>query len=401
MRCRIVPTPSDNLLRIALRTDIPPLGVYIHWPFCLQICPYCDFNVYKNRAVDEDLWLAAYGADLDAAQKIRSGPVETVFFGGGTPALMTPRLIGEILSAIDQRFGLTAKAEISLEANPDGLGREHLNALAAVGITRLSLGIQSLDDAALKFLGRHHTAAQALSVLQTVQEIFPAHSADLIYARPGQTAAAWQQELDLLLACAPEHVSLYELTIEPNTSFGYRAARGDLVPLSGDMAADLYDLSAQMMSAYGLPAYEISNHARADTVCRHNLATWQGGDYIGIGPGAHGRITGDGRRHATEMHADPAKWVLNAGAQRYDWARFETLSALEAAEELFFLSMRLADGISHDALTQAAAHGLRLNQQEKNALIGNGLLEETTTHLRCTQAGMKLLDYSIGRMLAR
>lgn len=381
-------------------SDAQSLGVYVHWPFCLQICPYCDFNVYKNRAVDEARWLAAYQADLAAARSHRAGLVSSIFFGGGTPSLMPPNLVAQIIENIDQIFGLTLGVEITLEANPDGLERAYLKQLAAAGVTRLSLGIQALDDAALKFLGRHHDVAGALAALHTVQDIFPAHSVDMIYARPQQSATAWQAELERLLAYAPSHVSLYELTIEPETSFGYRAARGDLSPLPGEQAADLYDLSGAIMAAHGLPIYEISNHARSGAECRHNLATWRGGDYVGIGPGAHGRISRAGRRYATEMPRDPAQWLMNADAATYQWGRFEWLSPQEAAEELIFLGLRLVEGVAQETLKQAEALGVMINSREKQQLVSNGLLAETETHLRATPDGRKLLDYSLGRLLA-
>lgn len=383
-----------------MTSDVPSMGVYVHWPFCLQVCPYCDFNVYKNRAVDEALWHAAYQADLAAARAHCAGPVSSVFFGGGTPSLMSPALVERILQSIERSFGLMPDAEITLEANPDGLQRAYLQQLAVAGVTRLSLGLQALDDAALKFLGRHHNAAEALAALQMVQDIFPVHSADLIYARPQQSASAWQAELDQLLACAPVHVSLYELTIEPETSFGYRAARGDLSPLPGEQAADLYDLSGAMMAAHGLPAYEISNHARPGAECRHNVATWRGGDYIGIGPGAHGRISSGGYRHATEMPRDPAQWILNAEATTYQWGRFDRLSPQEAAEERIFLGLRLVEGVAQEVLQQAAAIGVTLDLREKQQLINAGLLVETETHLRATPEGRKFVDYSLGRLLA-
>jgi putative oxygen-independent coproporphyrinogen III oxidase len=386
--------------RIVLISDAKSLGVYVHWPFCLQICPYCDFNVYKNRAVDEARWRAAYQADLAAARVHRAGPVSSIFFGGGTPSLMSPNLVEQLLESIDQIFGLTPGVEITLEANPDRLGRAYLRQLAAAGVTRLSLGIQALDDAALKFLGRHHDAAGALVALNEVQDIFPSHSVDMIYARPQQTAAAWQTELERLLAYTPSHVSLYELTIEPDTSFGHRAARGDLAPLPGEQAADLYDLSGLIMAAHGLPIYEISNHARSGAECRHNVATWRGGDYIGIGPGAHGRISQAGHRHATEMPRDPAQWIKNADAPTYQWGRFDRLSPQEAAEELIFLGLRLVEGVAQETLKQAEVLGVAINWSEKQQLVSNGLLAETETHLRATSEGRKFLDYSLGRLLA-
>ncbi len=383
-----------------MTAKLQSLGVYVHWPFCLQICPYCDFNVYKNRSVDEALWLAAYKADLAAARALRAGGVGSVFFGGGTPSLMSAALVGQILDVIDQSFGLLPGAEITLEANPDGLSRAALQQLAAAGVTRLSLGIQALDDAALKFLGRHHSAAEAVAAIEMAQDIFPSHSIDMIYARPQQSTASWQAELAHLLSFAPSHVSLYELTIEPATSFGYRAARGDLSPLPSEQAAELYDLSGQMMAAQGLPAYEISNHAAPGRECRHNIATWRGGDYIGIGPGAHGRLTVAGSRYATEMARDPAQWISNANAVPYQWGRYDRLSPQEEAEELIFLGLRLVEGVAHDVLTQARARGLMIDPDEKERLINHGLLEETPTHLRTTPDGRKLLDYSLGRLLA-
>ncbi|MCH1542053.1 MAG: radical SAM family heme chaperone HemW [Alphaproteobacteria bacterium] len=396
---------------------LPPLGVYIHWPFCTAICPYCDFNVHgahKNNAAVTD-WQAAYKAELTHAYALRpggkseAGKVETVFFGGGTPSLMPPHLVAAILADIDALWGLADNAEISLEANPVSAPRPHLQALRAAGVTRLSLGVQAFDDDALKALGRTHSAAEAQEAFLAAQDIFDTASFDLIYARPVSGpqqnpeqaveagCAAWQRELSAALALSPQHMSLYQLTIEPDTVFHSRAAQGRLAVPHEDMAAALYEATQRLCTAAGLPAYEISNHAIDGHHCRHNSAIWHGGDYVGIGPGAHGRITIDGRKHASMAHKQPQLWLAACLEDGHGWQSLTALSAQEAAEEAVMLGLRLADGVGVQALVQ---RGVALDPQKLTALKQDGLLAACDDVVQATDKGRLLLDYMIGRLLA-
>lgn len=377
--------------------NAPSLGVYVHWPYCTRLCPYCDFNIYKSRPVEPDLWLAAYKRELTCARHLRAGPVDTVFFGGGTPSLMPTALIAAILEQIDEIFGLASTAEISLEANPEGLTSSHLKALRSSGVNRLSLGVQALDDEALRFLGRTHNAKDALSCFELVRDVFPAHSLDIIYARPGQTPDQWEAELAKILALAPDHLSLYELTIEPKTAFGRQLRRGALAPLPDDLAAELYMISQDMCTSAGLAAYEISNHARSGQECRHNLSSWLGGDYVGIGPGAHGRVTSQGHRFATKAYDKPAQWLQNDRSPQ--WEICDQLSAQARMEEMIILGLRLADGVRLEHLNEAAKVGAEINEAEINDMCDQGLLIKTQSHLKCSVEGRLLLDHLVGQIL--
>jgi len=378
---------------------MPPLGVYIHWPFCTAICPYCDFNVHGahlNKTSTQD-WRAAYGAELEHAYRLRPhGTVETVFFGGGTPSLMPPELVGDILQAIDALWGLDARAEISLEANPVSAPEAHLQSLASAGVTRLSLGAQAFDDKALKMLGRTHSAAEAQTAFAAAQTIFQSASFDLIYARPSQTPNDWQAELQAALALAPQHMSLYQLTVEAATPFENYVASGKVHMPDEELSATFFDMTQDLCAAAGLPAYEISNHAVPPHQCAHNGAIWQGGDYVGIGPGAHGRLTVAGRKHASFALTDPQKWRQACHEQGHGWRDFTPLSDDEAAEELVMLGLRLSAGRPVKAL---AAEGVHLDRQKLAALKTDGLLVDRDDVLQATAKGRLLLDYIIGRLL--
>lgn len=378
----------------------PVLSLYVHWPFCSAICPYCDFNVHAahKNTHDAAAWRAAYRAELRHAFSLRGqGKVETVFFGGGTPSLMPPALVSNILADIEGLWGLAPQAEISLEANPVSAPRPHLQDLRAAGINRLSLGVQAFDDAALKKLGRTHSAAEARAAFEAAQDIFDAASFDLIYARPGQNPDAWQAELGQALALNPQHMSLYQLTIEPQTPFYKRAAQGRLNVPDEDMAARLYELTQDLCAAAGLPAYEISNHARSGFACRHNSAIWRGADYIGIGPGAHGRVSIDGRKCASMAQKQPEAWRLACEENGHGWQFMTPLSDEEAAEEAVMLGLRLTEGIGLAALAQ---RGVRLAQDKIAALQNDGLLLARDDALQASDKGRLLLDYIIGRLLA-
>ena len=377
---------------------MPPLGIYLHWPFCSAICPYCDFNVHaahKNKATQED-WLAAYCRELTHAHGLRPhGPVETVFFGGGTPSLMPAQLVGDILNHIDGLWGLAANAEISLEANPVSAAAPHMQKLRQAGITRLSLGVQAFDDAALRFLGRTHSVDDARAAFIDAQRIFDSASFDLIYARPAQSLTAWQKELTAALALAPQHMSLYQLTIEPDTPFHARVQQGKLTMPDEEAAADLYEMTQSLCAAAGLPAYEISNHAAAAHRCRHNQAIWQGGDYLGIGPGAHGRLTLHGTKHASLAARQPQEWLTACRDKGHGW-QLHKLPDIEAAEEAVMLGLRLTQG---RPLTALAAQGVALDEGRILALQEDGLLMAQPDRLQATEKGRLLLDYILARLL--
>jgi putative oxygen-independent coproporphyrinogen III oxidase len=381
------------------KADMPPLGIYLHWPFCSAICPYCDFNVHaahKNTATQED-WLAAYCGELTHAHGLRPhGPVETVFLGGGTPSLMPAELVGDILNHIDALWGLAAQAEISLEANPISAAAPHMQKLRQAGITRLSLGVQAFDDAALRFLGRTHSVADARAAFVDAQRIFDSASFDLIYARPAQSLADWQKELSAALALAPQHMSLYQLTIEPDTPFHARMQQGKLAMPDEEAAADLYEMTQSLCAAAGLPAYEISNHAAPAHICRHNQAIWQGGDYAGIGPGAHGRLTLDGTKHASLAARQPQEWLAACREKGHGW-QLTKLPAIEAAEEAVMLGLRLTEG---RALTDLAAQGVALDKARILPLQEDGLLMAQPDRLQASEKGRLLLDYILARLLA-
>ncbi len=391
--------PASSLFAAA---SLPPLGVYVHWPFCAAICPYCDFNVHlmhKAKGSPAD-WLSAYRQELAYAQGLRpQGPVETVFFGGGTPSLMSPELVGGILSAMDEMWGLAHDAEITLEANPMSAPEPHLKALRAAGVTRLSLGVQAFDDAALKFLGRTHSSQDARVAFEAAQRIFPRASFDLIYARPNQTPDAWASELSAALELAPQHMSLYQLTIEPDTLFYKHQAAGKLTLPDEDAAADMYEITQSLCTSAGLPAYEISNHAAQGHACRHNVASWQGGDYLGIGPGAHGRVSSleKAARLSSVAHRSPTQWLAQVEKDGHGWAEEQALDGESVEMEAVLLGLRLVEGIGLEAL---AARGVHLDPARVTSLREAGLLSSDATRLQASPAGRLILDHLIGRLLA-
>ena len=380
---------------------MPPLGLYVHWPFCAAICPYCDFNVHLMRDggdADRGIWQTAYERELDHAFSLRpQGPVETVFFGGGTPSLMSPDLVGAILNAVNARWGLAVDAEVTLEANPMSAPEAHLQDLRAAGVTRLSLGVQAFDDAALKKFGRTHSAADAKTAFVAAQKIFPRASFDLIYARPAQSVAAWREELQAALALAPQHMSLYQLTIEPDTPYARLAQAGKLVVPDEDMAAALYEVTQEVTQAAGLQAYEISNHAAPYHACRHNVASWQGGDYIGLGPGAHGRLSTQNGRLATQALKNPQDWLDAVATHGHGWEVMQKLETEDAIAEAVMLGLRLSDGI---VLADLAARGIRLDEARLARARADGLLTADRTRLQASQEARLLLDYLLGRLLA-
>jgi putative oxygen-independent coproporphyrinogen III oxidase len=374
-------------------TDAPPLGVYVHWPYCARICPYCDFNVFKAKGRDaEAAELArAIVADL-AAQRELTGPRElvSVFFGGGTPSLMDPAWAAEIVAAAKRLWTPAPDLEVSLEANPTDAEAERFAALADAGVGRLSLGLQALDDAALKFLGRNHDAAEGRRAALAAARAFPRLSLDLIYALPGQTPDAWAEELRRALDLGPEHLSPYQLTIEAGTAFDRAVRRGTFAPADEDRATDLFETTQAVLEAEGFHAYEVSNHAKGQAArSRHNLVYWRGFDYVGAGPGAHGRITRDGVREATVAAARPADYMRAVGDGGLGFATRETLSPVEAAEERLLSGLRIEDGVPFSELT---ALRLQPDHPTVRRMVELGLVAEDAGRLRATPGGRRVLD---------
>ena len=336
-------------------TEPDTVALYVHWPYCARICPYCDFNVVRDRGrTGEQAALAdAIVADMEAqAALLGERRLASIFFGGGTPSLMPPDQVARVIARARALFPDGGEIEITLEANPTDAEGARFVALAGAGVNRLSLGVQSLDDEALRFLGRNHSAAEAMRALELARAAFARLSIDLIYARPGQTVAHWTDELNRAVDLGFEHISPYQLTIEPTTAFGRAYARGTLVPPDEDLAADLYETTQAVLEARGFDAYEVSNHARGEAArSAHNLHVWRGGDYVGVGPGAHGRLTLDGARTATVAHRGIADYLAGVGAGR-PWSEDQRLSPLEAEEERLLLGLRTTEGVSVDLINR-------------------------------------------------
>jgi oxygen-independent coproporphyrinogen-3 oxidase len=363
-------------------------GVYVHWPYCARICPYCDFNVYAAKARDTAPLLDAILADL-SGWRAHSGPrtADTVFFGGGTPSLMTGAEVERVLAHIDSLWGLRQGAEVTLEANPDDASR--FADFAAAGVNRLSLGIQSLQDTPLKFLGRTHSAAGALAAFRAAQGKFRSVSIDLIYALPGQTPDDWRGELNRALALGADHLSLYELSIEPGAAFARAVHREDWAPMEDDAAADLYELTQELTERAGYPAYEISNHARSpEHRSAHNRIYWRSGDWAGVGPGAHGRLTTD-RRIATEAADKPGDYLKRVSTGGIGWAEQEDLDALAEARERIAMGLRVTEGLP---LSDIEALGFSLDAQRIAEFEALGFLKQEDRRIALTLRGRLAAD---------
>ena len=369
----------------------PPLALYIHWPFCVSKCPYCDFNSHVRDTVDDAAWCAALLADLAyEAGRTADRKLTSIFFGGGTPSLMPPSTVAALIDAAERHWGFADNIEITLEANPSSVEAARFADLAAAGVNRVSLGLQSLDDAALAFLGRAHSVAESLDALAIAQRHFGRVNIDLIYARPEQTADHWGAELQRALSFGTDHMSLYQLTIEPGTRFETLVRTGHFIPADDDDAATLYELTGQMTSAAGIPPYEISNHAHPGSESRHNLSYWRYDDYIGIGPGAHGR-----RLHAaTQRHKKPENFLSAVERNTHGISSEEHLDAATRATESLLMGLRLAEGIDLGRLSQrtgiAAADLLDIDAVDKIAQLG--LIAHDGDHVTVTPQGMPLLD---------
>ena len=373
-------------------------ALYIHWPFCLAKCPYCDFNSHVREQVDHARWERALLADLRHERAlVADEPLDSVFFGGGTPSLMPPALVARLLAEAERLWGFAPGIEITLEGNPSSVEAANYAALAAAGINRVSLGLQALDDATLRFLGRLHDAAEGLAALDVAQRHFARVSFDLIYARPGQTPAGWEAELSRALSFRTGHLSLYQLTIEPGTRFETMVRKGDFVPLDEDACADLFALTREMTAAAGLPAYEVSNHARMGEESRHNLAYWRYRDYCGIGPGAHGRRGGV----ATARHRKPENWLAALAETGSGVSETRALPRREQASEAMLMGLRLREGVEIAQL--ASRFGLAptelLDAAKARFYEGQGLVWQHGTRLGVTEAGMPLLDGLLGELV--
>jgi oxygen-independent coproporphyrinogen-3 oxidase len=376
-------------------------GVYIHWPFCLSKCPYCDFNSHvRHAAIDEARFARGFAREIaSTAARVPGRTVSTIFFGGGTPSLMQPSTIATVLDAVARHWQVAPDAEITLEANPTSVEAARFRGYRTAGVNRVSLGVQALDDRALAELGRLHTAREALDAVGVAQSVFGRYSFDLIYTRPGQTPEAWANELRAAIGHAGEHLSLYQLTIEPETPFAALHAARKLQLPEEDAARALFDVTQEICAAHGLPAYEVSNHARPGGECRHNLVYWRAKEYAGIGPGAHGRLDIDGDRHATATEKRPEAW-LAAVEERGDGAvADEVLTREELSDEFLLMGLRLAEGI--DLARYEAISGRPLDPVRIAALHEHGLIE-TTPHqrLKVTPPGFPLLDAVVADLAA-
>ncbi len=376
-------------------------GVYIHWPFCLSKCPYCDFNSHVRReSIDEQRFLRAFQKEIvTTAERTRGRTVSTIFFGGGTPSLMQPSTIAGMLNSIAREWRVAPDAEITLEANPTSVEAERFRGYRAAGVNRVSLGVQALDDRALAELGRMHSAREALDAVAVARAVFERYSFDLIYARPRQTPKEWADELARALEHAGEHLSLYQLTIEPDTPFFALHKTGKLKTPNEDIARTLYDTTQEVCAAHGLPAYEISNHARPGGECRHNLVYWRGHEYAGIGPGAHGRLDIEESRHATATEKRPEAWLMRVETQGHGVVADDVLTREEMCDEYLLMGLRLAEGI--DVTRFEELSGRKLDPARVAALREHGLIETTPAgHLRVTLPGFPVLDAVVADLAA-
>ena len=374
-------------------TGMRGFGLYVHWPYCLAKCPYCDFNSHVAASVSHTEWQDAFRGEIDRVQDdLPERTLNSIFFGGGTPSLMASETVDAVISAARATWPLANDIEITLEANPTSAEAGRFRAFADAGVNRVSIGVQSLRDEDLQKLGRMHSVEDAVSAVDLAKSIFERVSFDLIYARQGQSLEQWRSELGEAIEIADGHLSLYQLTVEPGTAFGDRYSRGRLRGLPNeDLAADMYEVTQEMTEAAGLSGYEISNHARPGSESRHNLIYWRGHDWIGVGPGAHGRFTKDGRRIATESHLSPAKW-LDAVSVGSGESNRQELSPKEDQEERLMMALRTSEGLLAEEF---------LNYSNKfNDLMEIGVLEKRGDHIRATPVGKPILNAIVRELLA-
>jgi oxygen-independent coproporphyrinogen-3 oxidase len=375
-------------------------GLYIHWPFCQAKCPYCDFNSHVAAEIDQSRWLSCYLSEIKRfSEELPGRRLTSVYFGGGTPSLMAPETVAGILSAVRTAWPVANELEITLEANPTSVEAGRFRAFRDAGVNRISMGLQALNDVDLKRLGRLHSAAEGRKAYEIARETFERVSFDLIYARQYQTLAEWRGELTEALSFAADHLSLYQLTVEPGTAFGDRHAIGRLGGLvEDDAAASMYDLTQDLCTAAGLPAYEVSNHAADVAQSRHNLIYWRGGDYAGIGPGAHGRITLSGQRHATETELMPLAWLSRVERTGSGETLRDALTPREQAEEYAMMALRLSEGLDRTRFT--AINEQDFDPDVLNRLEDLGIVELSPGRLRTTLEGRRLLNAVLRDLLA-
>ena len=378
-------------------SGIADLAIYIHWPFCERVCPYCDFNVRTAEDVDQIRWRDAFLREAaHFASEFPDRTINSIFFGGGTPSLMDAYTIADIIAGIRELWAVSESLEVSTESNVSAAEVKKFEAFRRAGVTRLSLGVQSLDDEALTFLGRDHSAGDAVAALKRGKELFPMVSIDLIYARPSQAADAWRRELDLALAHGIDHLSLYQLTIEPGTPF----AQEKVEPANEDLAATLFEITNEALETAGLPAYEVSNHARPGHQCHHNLTYWQGGDYVGLGPGAHGRLTQKNTDALYQIHT-PNRWLDAVESRNHGTARRTVLSETERREELVMLGLRRTEGIDAERFLELTGSSLEgaLDENKLENLSQGGFVVLDQSGLRTTPAGRRRLNAVLAHLL--
>ncbi len=374
-------------------TDDPGFAIYLHWPFCAAKCPYCDFNSHvRHQGVDQPRFVEAFRREIAYFAELTQGrSVRSIFMGGGTPSLMDPQTVEALLDEVARHWSIEPGAEISMEANPSSVEAERFRGYNAAGVNRVSLGVQALNDTDLRMLGRLHDAKTALTAIETARETFPRLSFDLIYARPDQTPAAWSKELARAIDLAADHLSLYQLTIEQGTPFYMLHKAGKLVVPDADAAADLYEVTQTICDAAGMPAYEISNHAVPGAECEHNKVYWRYGEYLGIGPGAHGRVMLDDGRHATEIERHPESWLAQVEAKGHGLREDTVLTAEEQGDEYLIMGLRLVEGIDIPRYEQMS--GRSLDSGRISALIEHGMVEMAgNSRIRATRDGFYVLD---------
>jgi len=382
-------------------TEQQAFGVYVHWPFCLSKCPYCDFNSHvQHAAIDEERFARAFAREIaTTAARVPGRNVTSIFLGGGTPSLMQPQTVGAILDAIGKHWHVAPDAEVTLEANPTSVEATRFAGYRAAGVNRVSLGVQALNDTSLQQLGRLHSAREALEAVAIARKSFERYSFDLIYARPGQTPAMWADELTLAISEAAEHLSLYQLTIEEGTPFFGLHAAGKLKTPDEATARALYDVTQEVCAKHDLPAYEISNHARRGAECRHNLVYWRGQQYAGVGPGAHGRLDIGGARHATATEKRPEAWLMRVEANGHGVVTDDVLNREERADEFLLMGLRLREGI--DPERYAALSGRAIDPRRIAVLREEGAIAvDADGRLRVTQAGFPVLDAVVADLAA-
>jgi len=381
----------------------PGFALYIHWPFCKSKCPYCDFNSHVRDGIAQERWRQALLVELDhAAAETAGRQVTSIFFGGGTPSLMDPATVAALIDRAASRWTMTGDVEVTLEANPTSVESSRFAALRQAGVNRLSLGVQALDDRALRFLGRGHDAAEALAAIALARRHFARYSFDLIYARPEQTLAQWQAELTRAVALAGDHLSAYQLTIESGTAFAAAHARGDWALPEEELAGDLFEATQETLAKAGLAAYEISNHARPGSECRHNLTYWRYGDYVGIGPGAHGRVSLGRDKLATRRHRAPETWLAAVERQGHGLQEQIALSAAERAEEMLMMGLRVTEGVDRARFRAESGAEIEawLDSGRLADLVGGGFVVQDAQGLRATAAGRQRLNAVLAALAA-